>query len=432
MRVCFVAYKFYESIPRMFQFASAFVERGDTVDVIALRRPGQPAFEVIDGVHVYRVQLRVVNEVGPMCHFVRMLRFVFISGLLLTKKHLTLEYQAVYVFSVPDCLVFAAIWPKLTGASVILDVYDIVPEFYMSKFGIERNSFTFRFFLLIERVSIAFCDHVTICNKIWHTRITSRSAKPSKCTTIDTTPSSRMFFPRPMRRTDGKFIIIYPGSLNWHQGVDVAVRAFARISTDVPEAEFHIYGEGPCKSFLKNLVADLRLGNKILFHDLLPTKEIVEHMAGADLAIVPKRSSSEFGNEAASTKIPEFMALGIPVIAAKTKIDSEYYTDRMVKFFRSENEKDLATCILLLYRNDVLRNWLVDNAKKYISENNWETKKQQYLTLVDSLIRGPHSSKPAIRPIVSVNSTQSVETVDFAVPKLVRTISLPAEFTPRT
>jgi glycosyltransferase involved in cell wall biosynthesis len=123
-------------------------------------------------------------------------------------------------------------------------------------------------------------------------------------------------------------------------------------------------------------------------------------MADSDLAIVPKRASSEFGNEAASTKIPEFMALGIPVIASRTKIDCEYYTDLLVKFFVSENEEDLADSIVLLYQNDALRNRLFDSATKYISENNWETKKQNYLTLVDSLVRRCFS-RHTVHPISS-------------------------------
>ena len=38
----------------------------------------------------------------------------------------------------------------------------------------------------------------------------------------------------------------------------------------------------------------------------------------------------------------EFMALGIPVIVSRTKIDSYYHDDSMVKFFESENADQLA------------------------------------------------------------------------------------------
>jgi len=385
MIVCLAAYKFYESVPRMFQFASALVERGDSVDVIALRRSGQPAFEIVNGVRIHRVQLRVVDESGPISHIFKMLRFILVAGMVISKNHLVRKYDLIQVFSVPDCLVFAAVLPKLTGASIILDVYDIVPEFYAAKYGISKQSAIFRALLWAERSSMKFSDHVTITNLLWYDRVTARSAPPAKCTTIETVPSSTLFYPRAKHRIDDLFIIIYPGTLNRHQGVDIAVRAFARISNDIPKAQFHIYGEGPSRCSLIKLVKDLELEERILFWDLLPTESIVRIMADADLAIVPKRASSDFGNEASSTKIGEFMSLGVPIIVSKTKIECHYYTCDQVKFFESEDEADLADSIKLLYGDAILRSQFVNNAAKYMQENNWEVKKERYLQVIDLL-----------------------------------------------
>ena len=46
----------------------------------------------------------------------------------------------IHVHSVPDFLVFAALVPKLLGARIILDIHDILPEFYASKFGASKDS----------------------------------------------------------------------------------------------------------------------------------------------------------------------------------------------------------------------------------------------------------------------------------------------------
>ena len=65
LRVCMLAYSFYESDTRILQYATALAKRGDTVDVLALRRDhDQPEFEVLNGVNVYRIQSRTVNEKG--------------------------------------------------------------------------------------------------------------------------------------------------------------------------------------------------------------------------------------------------------------------------------------------------------------------------------------------------------------------------------
>jgi glycosyltransferase involved in cell wall biosynthesis len=367
------------------QYASALAERGDTVEILALRRENTPAFEVLNGVYVHRILLRRINEKGRFEYLIRLLRFFFISAYLLAKKHLSKPYQVIHVHSVPDFLVFAAFAPKLLGARLILDIHDILPEFYASKFGVSSDSLMFKMLLLVERLSIAFSNHVIIANHLWKERLIARSVRPEKCSVFINYPDATMFSPRPKQMADRKFTILYPGSLNMHQGLDIAVRAFAQVANKMPGAEYQIYGEGPAKHSLIQLAADLGVANRVTFHDYLATREIAKVMANADLAIVPKRASSPFGNEAASTKILEFMSLRVPLIVSRTKIDSFYHDDSMVKFFESENVDDLASAIFLLWSNADIRSSLVAAAADYVDKNRWELKKLQYLDLVDQL-----------------------------------------------
>ena len=57
-----------------------------------------------------------------------------------SRRHLREKYDLIHVHSVPDFLVFTAWLPKLTGTPVILDIHDILPEFYASKFGLDPSS----------------------------------------------------------------------------------------------------------------------------------------------------------------------------------------------------------------------------------------------------------------------------------------------------
>jgi glycosyltransferase involved in cell wall biosynthesis len=179
---------------------------------------------------------------------------------------------------------------------------------------------------------------------------------------------------------------MYPGSLNWHQGVDVAIRAFVEVAARVNNAAFHIYGEGPSRPELEQLVEELNLQDRVVISDYKPTPEIAGLMARADLAVVPKRASSKFGNEAASTKIQEFMAVGVPVVVSRTRIDTVSFDDSMVRFFESENEMALADAVVDLYLHPQERASLVKAANEYIRQNNWSVKQSEYLRLVDSLV----------------------------------------------
>ena len=51
----------------------------------------------------------------------------------LTQEQFRDGYDLIHVHSVPDFEVFAAAYPKLTGTKIILDIHDIVPEFYVEQ-----------------------------------------------------------------------------------------------------------------------------------------------------------------------------------------------------------------------------------------------------------------------------------------------------------
>jgi glycosyltransferase involved in cell wall biosynthesis len=389
LRICMLGYAFYESDTRILQYATALAKRGDTVDVIALKRDDDlPDFQVLNGVNVYRIQTRTVNEKGLFSYATRILRFLLRSTLFLRRKHREHPYDIVHVHNVPDFLVFGAAYPKWKGVPVVLDIHDLLPEFYASKFKISHTSLLFKLLTYVERVSAAFATHVIVANHIWCDRLAARSSRADKCSVVRNHPDLDIFIAqsRDKRSSDGKFRLIYPGSLNGHQGLDVAIRAFARVAKQMPDAEFHIYGEGPAKPSLIELANELRMQDRVLFHDFLPSREIAQVMAGSDLAIEPKRATSAFGNEALSTKILEFMALGVPVIASKTKIHAYYYSDSIIQYYENDNEAQLAHQIVRLKNDPDLRRRLVANAQDHVLENNWSARKQEYLQLVDSLL----------------------------------------------
>jgi len=407
MKVCMVVHSFYETDTRVMQYAQALTSRGDEVDVIALRFPGQMKHEVIDGVHVRRIQTRRVNERGRLTYAYRLLKFCILSGLVLSWKHVLNRYKLIHVHNVPDFLVFAAIVPRVLGTPVILDIHDLLPEMYADKFSVSKDSFIFKVMLQVEKLSIAFSSHTIIANHLWYDRLLSRSVRPGKLTTIRNYPDPDMFHACPKGNKNDKFLILYPGSLNWYQGIDVAIKSFARVANQMPDAEFHIYGEGAAKASFMKLASTLGLGGRVVFHHSVSAKEIAKVMASADLAIEPKQATSAFANEAASMKILEFMAVDVPLIVSRTRIHSYYYDDSMVRFFTPHDDAELATYILELYKDANLRRQFVANARKYVATNNWGVKKQEYLSLVDSLI-DPSRSRADAKPSPQ-NDTKSTE-----------------------
>ena len=68
------------------------------------------------------------------------------------------------------------------------------------------------------------------------------------------------------------------------------------------------------------LTRELRLQDRVFIKSFISTRQIASVIENADLGIVPKRKEG-FGDEAFSTKIMEFMAMGVPVIVSDTRVD---------------------------------------------------------------------------------------------------------------
>ena len=209
-----------------------------------------------------------------------------------------------------------------------------------------------------------------------------------------------MFSRRTRTITDGKYIVLFPGSLQWHQGLDIAIRAFVRFKAQVPNAEFHIYNGagGNLQDELMALVRKLQLEESVKFQGGVPLDQMAQIIANADLGIVPKRADS-FGNEAYSTKIMEFMSQGVPVVVSKTKIDSFYFEEGVVHFFKSGDSDAMAEAMLDVVNDPVLRDSLVVRGLEYVEQNSWDRKKQEYINLIDSLSTERFDDlEPALRP----------------------------------
>lgn len=399
MRVCMLAYTFYEADNRVRRYAEALAKRGDDVDAVALRREGQPDFEVICGVHVYRIQKRIIDETGPFSYLWKLLLFFMRSAWFLTLRSGKQRYEVIHVHSVPDFEVFATLVPKILGTRIIIDIHDIVPEFYASKFKVGEQSPIFRLLLLIEKLSTAYADQVIVSNHLWREKLIRRSVPAEKCVAIINYPDLSIFHRRQSQRTaNGEFRMCYPGTLNQHQGLDVAIRAVALLRDKLPNLKFLIIGDGPDREKLKSLVQQEHLRNHVSFQGFVPMETIAETMAGVDLGIVPKRCNS-FGNEAFSTKIMEFMAMGVPVVASSTRIDRHYFNDDLVQFFESDNAADLAAKVMCLVEHPQKRKLISAAAARFIDKNNWDVRKKEYLTIVDTLVsqRNARNHHPAMQ-----------------------------------
>jgi glycosyltransferase involved in cell wall biosynthesis/peptidoglycan/xylan/chitin deacetylase (PgdA/CDA1 family) len=403
-KICMLVHNNYETDNRVRRYAETLAKRGDHVDVIALAAGSVPlGSEEICGVNVFRVQHRVRDERGKWTYAWRLSRFLVLSSIFMTRRDRRMRYDVIHVHNLPDFLVFAAWYPKLKGTRVILDIHDVVPELFANKFGVKPGHFYFEFLKFVERAAAAFADYVVVSNHLWQEKLISRSVPAEKCVVFLNHVDPGVFYRRDRTRTDDTIIILFPGSFQWHQGLDIAIEAFAMISNQLPKAEFHIYGGGDEQSKLMALAERLGLKEKVKFRHSTSLEDIAGVISNADVGVVPKRADS-FGNEAYSTKIMEFMSQGVPVVLSRTKIDNFYFDDAAVRFFKSGDAQALAEGMLEVIENKALRESLIAGGYRYVNLHSWDQRKQEYLELIDSLSTEIFPSAVAAQPVEVMQS----------------------------
>lgn len=390
MKACIVSYSHYELDYRVRRYAEALVERGNSVDVIALRRKGQEKKFTLNGVTVYGIQKRNYNERGLIDYIVRTLFFFLKGSLLLTVKSLRSKYQIVHVHNVPDFLIFMGTIPKVLGSKLILDIHDILPEFFCQKFGETMDRPLAKFLLLIEKISIRFAHHVIVANDLWREKIISRNElSHDKCTTLLNYPNTQFFQDVKPKQSQGDLTLIYPGTLSHLHGIDILINAMFILKKDVPKINLKIYTRANNLDYfnsIQSLIDKVGVRQNVQFHEAVPIEELAKIYSQAHIGVVCKREGI-FASEAFSTKIFDFMAAGLPIVASKTKIDEYYFNDSMIMFFEPGNHEDLAKSILKLYLNSEKQKSMIESGKAFVQKNTWEIKKLIYLKIVKNLVR---------------------------------------------
>jgi glycosyltransferase involved in cell wall biosynthesis len=109
--------------------------------------------------------------------------------------------------------------------------------------------------------------------------------------------------------TGNKIVFCYAGSLNPHKGVHILVNAFKKIGSD--RALLKIYGSGPDKSYVNNLLAMAKEDRGIEFCGVYSEEKVGEILSEADVIVAPS-----LWYENTPIVLREALACNVPAIAS--------------------------------------------------------------------------------------------------------------------
>ena len=388
-RVCIMAKYHYPMYSRLKQQARALAEAGMDVDIVCFQSKDQPKVEHQGRITVYRI-CREMDRDGFLKYLWSTFCFMTASFIKLQQLMINRPPDVLVVHTLPEYMVLTGILHKMLGKVVVLDVVDLSVELFESKWGKGKLALIKPFVKFAEKVSCWFSDHIVTASPGFKERLIQRGVKPDKITVMMNASDTKVFIFDEHRRV--KTIkegakIIYHGTVAERFGLAEAIQAIGRIQGRIPGTTLQINGryDAEYRTRLEKLISDLNLEGRVILGGLQSHEQLYELIRSHDIGIVPYRSD-DFMNIALSTKMFEYAASGIPIVASRLRPAESVFNDDCVSFAKPADPDDLADKIADLCSDPELRKNRLQAAYQANEKVAGPVMAKRFIDMIESLL----------------------------------------------
>ena len=266
-----------------------------------------------------------------------------------------------------------------------------MPEFFRSRFRGRAGRIGYALLRAQESAAIRFASAVITVNEALGDRLRGLGVPEPKLTIIPNAPSLARFdadrYPPRAFMADGTLRLVYAGALSPIYELDVVLVALARLAESRPRlpVSLELYGRDFAEVPLRDLAAELGLGDRVTFHGRIPIEDVPAAIAAADIGLAPTRRSA-FTDFSLSTKAFEYAAMRRPVVASRLPMVERTFGDD-VSTYTAGDADDLVLALVHLVDDPAAREAQVSRAIDRVRGLGWEREAPRYLALVDRLAR---------------------------------------------
>jgi glycosyltransferase involved in cell wall biosynthesis len=366
---------------------------GYQVAVVCPKGPGDPSYEVIDGVQVYKY--RPYSPGGSKASFVMEYVYSFSATLRLTMKAARGgRFAAIQTCNPPDIF-----WPigllfrLIHGSRFVFDHHDLCPELYESRFPSGPRAIH-KALRLLERATVRSADRVISTNESYRSIAVERDgADPDHVTVVRTGPDPnrlKRVEPVPSLRRDRAHLVAYIGVMGPQDGVDLVLQAAHVITNQLQRHDiaFTLIGSGDCFDELLALRRDLGLEDVVEFTGRVPDETVAAILSTADVGISPD-PKNPLNDVSTMNKTMEYMAFAVPVVAFDLRETRVSAADAAV-YATPNKVEELAGLIVQLVDDESRRRDMgAAGRARVVDELAWHHQAARYVQVYDQLVQ-PH------------------------------------------
>ena len=376
---------------RVWLECQALTAAGYEVSVVCPKGKGDPSYEVIDGVRLYKY--RPYAPGGSRFSFVTEYAYSFlVTAWLTVKARRSGRFAILQACNPPDIFWPIAIAARAAdGTRFVFDHHDLCPELFQSRFP-DGPRLPYRGLLALERRTHRTADHVISTNDSYRRIAINRSGKaPADVTVVRTGPDPDKLKhgqEEPELRRGRKFLAAYIGVMGPQDGVDIVVRAADVVIHEMgrDDIAFTLIGSGDCFDELLALRDELKLDGHVEFTGRAPDDLVKKILSTADVGLSPD-PKNPLNDVSTMNKTMEYMAFELPVVAFDLR-ETRVSAGAAAVYVTPNDVNEYAKAIVNLMDDEAVRGQLGKVGRSRVEDElAWAYQERAYVGVYDRLAR---------------------------------------------
>jgi glycosyltransferase involved in cell wall biosynthesis len=375
---------------RVWLECQALISAGYRVAVVCPKGRGDPAYEVIDSVELYKYEPYAPG--GSKFSFVAEYAYSFLAtARAILKARRSGRFAVIQACNPPDIF-----WPlamafrAIERTRFVFDHHDLCPELYESRFP-GGAKLPHKGLLALERRTHRAADHVIATNDSYREIAMRRGGKrAAEVTVVRTGPDPQRLKPGeadPGLRRGRRFLAAYIGVMGPQDGVDIVVRAADIVVHKLGRVDiaFTLIGSGDCFDELVALRDELGLAGHVEFTGRAPDELVAHILSTADVGLSPD-PKNPLNDLSTMNKTMEYMAFELPVVAFDLR-ETRVSAGEAAVYIQPNDEHAYAEAIVSLMDDEPRRARLGKLGRVRVEQElAWDHQKRAYLGVYERLV----------------------------------------------
>jgi glycosyltransferase involved in cell wall biosynthesis len=366
----------------------ALTSAGYRVAVVCPKGPGDPAYQVIDGVEIYKY--RPYAPGGSKLSFITEYVYSFLAtawnALKARRKG---RFTVIQACNPPDIFWPIALAFRLERTTFVFDHHDLCPELFLSRFA-HPPRLPLKGLLWLERRTFRTAKHVISVNESYREIAISRGGRsPEDVTVVRTGPDPQRLKRGPAQeelKRGRRYLAAYIGVMGPQDGVDIVVRAADIIVREFgrDDIAFTLIGSGDCFDELTALRDELSLQGHVEFTGRAPDEQVIKILSTADVGLSPD-PKNPLNDVSTMNKTMEYMAFELPVVAFDLR-ETRVSAQEAAVYATPNDVREYAKALVGLLDDEAARAQLGKLARARIEDElAWNHQERTYLGVYQRL-----------------------------------------------